>query len=71
VDASLIKADANWQRGVEGSHGGQAFFAYSDNYLIDLDHAVIVDVEAPTAIRQAEVTASKTMIERTQVRRRS
>src|SRR6266851_3880010 len=29
-----------------GAHGGQAFFAYSDNYLIDLDHAVIVDVEA-------------------------
>ena len=29
-----------------GAHGGQAFFAYSANYLIDLDHAVIVDVEA-------------------------
>jgi transposase len=115
VDASLIKADANRQRGVEGSqglppelssravdeyltvlddaafggatevtpkfispadpaarwtgaHGGQAFFAYSDNYLIDLDHAIIVDVEASTAIRQAEVTASKTMIERTEKR---
>src|SRR3954468_16871435 len=113
VDASLIKADANRQRGVHGSeglspevssravdeymavlddaafgaatevtpkfispadpaarwtgaHGGQAFFAYSANYLIDLDHAVIVDVEASTAIRQAEVTASKTMIERTE-----
>ena len=26
-----------------GAHGGQAFFAYSDNYLIDLDHAVIVE----------------------------
>ena len=39
---------------------GQAFFAYSTNYLIDLDHAVIVDVEATTAIRQAEVTAAKT-----------
>src|SRR3979409_722302 len=47
-----------------GAHGGQAFFAYSANYLIDLDHAVIVDVEASTAIRQAEVTAAKTMIER-------
>jgi transposase len=111
VDASLIKADANRQKGVEGSkglppemasraiaeylavlddaafgaateitpkylspadpaarwtgaHGGQAFFAYSTNYLIDLDHAVIVDVEASTAIRQAEVTAAKTMIDR-------
>ena len=48
-----------------GAHGGQAFFAYSTNYLIDLDHAVIVDVEPSTAIRQAEVTATKTMIERT------
>ena len=112
VDASLIKADANRQRGVPGTeghgslspsravreyidvlddaafggatkvtpkflspadpaarwtgaHGGQAFFAYSTNYLIDLDHAVIVDVEASTAIRQAEVKATKTMIERT------
>jgi transposase len=111
VDASLIKADASRQKGIEGSvglspeassraideylavlddaafgaatevtpkfispadpaarwtgaHGGQAFFAYSTNYLIDLDHAIIVDVEATTAIRQAEVTAAKTMIER-------
>ena len=32
---------------------------------IDLDHAIIVDVEATTAIRQAEVTAAKRMIERT------
>jgi len=111
VDASLIKADANRQRGVEGSqgltpemssravdeylavlddeafgaatevtpkfispadpaarwtsaHGGLAFFAYSTNYLIDLGNAVIVDVEASTAIRQAEVTATKTMIVR-------
>lgn len=48
-----------------GAHGGQAFFAYAANYLIDLDHAIIVDVEATTAIRQAEVTAAKRMIERT------
>lgn len=34
-------------------------------YLIDLDHAVIVDVEATTAIRQAEITAQRRMIERT------
>ncbi|MGQ0674043.1 MAG: transposase [Hyphomicrobium sp.] len=115
VDASLIKADASRQKGVEGSqglaadlssraideylavlddaafgaatevtpkflspadpaarwtgaHGGQAFFAYSANYLIDLDHAVIVDVEASTAVRQAEVTAAKTMIDRAEER---
>jgi transposase len=111
VDASLIKADANRQRGIEGdkglppeasgraveeylavlddaafgaatevtpkfvspadpaarwtgAHGGQAFFAYSTNYLIDVEHAIIVDVEATTAIRQAEVLAAKRMIER-------
>ena len=115
VDASLIKADASRQKGVEGcrglpserasraideylaglddaafgaatavtpkflspadpaarwtgAHGGQAFFAYCANYLIDLDHAVIVDVEASTAVRPAEVTAAKTMIERTEAR---
>jgi transposase len=47
-----------------GAHGGQAFFAYSTNYLIDTDNAIIVDVEATTAIRQAEVLAAKRMIER-------
>ena len=51
-----------------GANGGLAFFAYSDNYLIDLKHAVIMDVEATTAVRQAEVTAAKRMIERTQDR---
>ena len=45
--------------------GGPAVYAYADNYLIDLKHAVIVDVEATTAVRQAEVTAAKTMIDRT------
>jgi len=111
VDASLIKADANRQKGIEGerwlappaagravdeyltvlddaafgaatqvipkfispadpaarwtgAHGGQAFFAYSTNYLIDIDNAIIVDVEATTAIRQAEVLAAKRMIQR-------
>jgi hypothetical protein len=111
VDASLIKADANRQKGIEdakglpaevtgraveeylavldgaafgaatevtpkfisavdpagrwiGAHGGQAFFGYSTNYLIDATNAIIVDVEATTAIRQAEVLAAKRMIER-------
>jgi len=44
--------------------GGPAFFAYSANYLIDVDNAIIVDVEATTAIRQAEVLAAKRMVER-------
>ena len=41
------------------------FFAYSANYLVDLDNAIVVDVEATTAIRQAEVTAAKRMLGRT------
>jgi hypothetical protein len=49
-----------------GANGGLAFFAYCTNYLIDLKNAVIVDVEATTAIRQAEVTAQQRMIDRTQ-----
>ena len=32
-----------------------AGYAYSDNCLIDLEHAVIVDVEATTTIRQARI----------------
>jgi transposase len=44
---------------------GPAFYAYGTNHLIDLKGAVIMDVEPTTAIRQAEVTAAKTMIERT------
>ena len=50
------------------ANGGLAFFAYSTNYLIDLKHAVIMDVEATTSIRQAEVTAQRRMLERTRER---
>src|SRR5215467_216753 len=49
-------------------NGGLAFFAYCTNYLIDLKNAVIVDVEASSAVRQAEVTAQQRMIDRTQER---
>jgi transposase len=48
-----------------GAHKGPAFFAYANNYLIDVKFGVIVDVEASRAIRQAEVGAARTMIERT------
>jgi len=41
---------------------------HADNYLIDVKYGIIVDVEASRAIRQAEVGAAKTMIERTQQR---
>jgi transposase len=51
-----------------GANGGLAFFAYCTNYLIDLKHAVIMDVEATTAVRQAEVTAQRVMLDRTEER---
>ena len=51
-----------------GAMRGPAFFAYADNYLIDVKFGIIVDVEASRAIRQAEVGAAKTMIERTEQR---
>jgi transposase len=51
-----------------GAMKGPAFFAYSDNYLIDTDHGVIVDVDATRSIRQAEVGATRTMILRTRDR---
>src|SRR6202163_1497236 len=48
-----------------GAMRGPAFFAYADNYLIDVKFGIIMDVEASRAIRQAEVGAARTMIERT------
>src|SRR3974390_1030505 len=51
-----------------GALRAPAFFAYSDNYLIDVKSGIIMDVEASRAIRQAEVSAATTMIERTEQR---
>ncbi len=51
-----------------GAMKGPAFFAYADNYLIDTENAVILDVEASRAIRQAEVGTTRTMIQRTRDR---
>ena len=51
-----------------GALRGAAFFGYADNYLIDVKFGIIMDVEASRAIRQAEVGASRTMIERTETR---
>lgn len=116
VDASIIKADANRQRGVAqgdpmdwtdpkiatrpvreyiaaldaevapvgtpaknisltdpasrwtAAKGGPAFYAYSANYLIDLDVGIIVDTETTTSRKTEEVEATRTMIERAEVR---
>ena len=51
-----------------GAQKSKAIFAYANNYLIDVQHGIIVDVEASRAIRQAEVGTSCTMIERTENR---
>jgi transposase len=44
---------------------GPAYFAYSANYMIDTDYAVILDVEATRSVRQAELGAMQTMLDRT------
>jgi len=51
-----------------GANGDRPFFAYSTNYLVDLDNAIIVDVEATAPIRQAEVGAVRDMLLRAQNR---
>src|SRR4029434_4320454 len=48
-----------------GALRGPAVFAYADNYLVDVHSAIIVDVEASRAVRQAEVGVARTMIART------
>lgn len=109
IDASVVRADANRQRGVSGdtlidwgdpdtqnrpvreylqaldadtvvppknvsltdpasrwtaAPGGPAFYAYSTNYLVDVEAGIIVDVEPTAAYRPEEVNATKTMIDR-------
>jgi hypothetical protein len=44
---------------------GKAHFLYAANYLVDLENAVIVDVEATAPIRTAENKAARDMIGRT------
>jgi hypothetical protein len=43
-------------------------FGYGLNYLIDVEHAVIVDVEPTPARTFDEVASTKTMLERTEER---
>ncbi|GAG68189.1 unnamed protein product, partial [marine sediment metagenome] len=111
TDASVIKADANRQKGVPGDEvinfldtesasrpireylegldkenarttipknisltdpqsswtaatGDRAFYAYSTNYLIDIENNIILDVEPTPAHRTAEVNSTRKMIER-------
>ena len=57
---SPVDPAARWT----GADGGAAYFAYSTNYLVDLDNAVIVDVELTAPIRPAETLAARRMIDR-------
>ncbi|MCU1225944.1 MAG: transposase domain protein [Edaphobacter sp.] len=43
---------------------GRGKFGYFNNYLIDTDHAVIVDVEATPARLAQEIIATKVMLKR-------
>ena len=60
---SLTDPQASWT----AAPGGPAFFAYSTNYLVDTAHGMIVDVDATSALRTAELEATKTMLERVKV----
>jgi transposase len=57
---SLTDPAATWTAAAHGP----AFFAYSTNYLIDLQAGMIVDVEATAVNKTAEVEATKQMIDR-------
>lgn len=57
---SLTDPQASWTCAA----GGPAYFAYSANYLIDVAHGVIVDVQATTANSSAELEATKAMLDR-------
>jgi transposase len=48
--------------------GRPAFFGWSTNYLIDIKHAVIMDVAATPSIRTAETEATRLMIDRVERR---
>jgi transposase len=63
-NVSLTDPAASWT----AAPGGPAFYAYSTNYLIDLDAGIIVDVEATPAHRTHEVESTKTMINRVEQR---
>jgi transposase len=61
---SLTDPAARWT----AAPGCPAFFAYSTNYLVDVDAGIIVDVEATSAHRSEEVESTKTMLERVEAR---
>jgi transposase len=63
-NVSLTDPAASWT----AAPGGPAFYAYSTNYLIDLDAGIIADVEATPAHRTQEVESTQKMIDRVEQR---
>ena len=55
--AAISPADpaARWT----AAPGGPAFYAYSTNYLVDVEAKIIVDVEATPALRTDEVNSAR------------
>src|SRR3984885_12756318 len=74
-DAALRRGDAGRAEGDFADRSGGPLHSrgrqagglrlFRQLLLIDLKHVVIMDVEATTAIRQAEVGAAKAMLDRT------
>jgi hypothetical protein len=60
---SLTDPAARWT----AVKGGLPVFAYSANYLVDLEAGIIMDTERTTAMRGQEVAASRVMIDRVAV----
>ena len=61
---SLTDPASSWT----SAPGGPAFFAFCTNYLIDLKAGIIIDVEASTVNKSAEVAATQNMMQRVEER---
>ena len=61
---SLTDPTSRWT----AAPGGPAYYAYSTNYLIDVDSAIILDVEASPSTLSEEAQAARTMIDHTEKR---
>ena len=61
---SLTDPASSWT----SAPGGPAFFAFCTSYLIDLKAGIIIDVEASTVNKSAEVAATQNMMQRVEER---
>lgn len=63
-NVSLSDPQARWT----AAHHGPAFYAYSTNYVIDIEHNIILDAQSTPAFRTAEVETTQAMIDRVEAR---